>query len=244
MTARGLAGLVPRYLFIAKNMNRDGHRPYPGTTLHKQLRKFVELADLRDDHGRRLQISRTHNFRHTRATGLINAGVPLPVVQRYLGHLSPTMTMRYVQINDETQQREFLRFKKITADGRELELASADLYQLLELDKRADRILPNGWCLLPPRQVCDRGNACLTCDKFATDRSYLSEHQQQLDLVGQLIDTRKQAFQARTGREMTDENIWLAERRKEQQALTKIISIVSTPEAATQAVRGAGTRQD
>jgi hypothetical protein len=28
---------------------------------------------------------------------------------------------------------------------------AADLYQLLELDKRADRILPHGWCLLPPR---------------------------------------------------------------------------------------------
>jgi integrase len=168
MTARSLAGLVPRSLFIARDMNRNGHRPHSSGTLHKRLQKFVELADLRDDQGRRIQISRTHNFRHTRATGLINAGVPLPVVQRYLGHLSPTMTMRYVQISDQTQQREFLRFKKITADGRELELAPADLYQLLELDQRADRILPNGWCLLPPRQACDRGNACLTCDKFGS----------------------------------------------------------------------------
>ena len=242
LAARGLAGLVPRYLFIGLRMNRDGHRPYPGATLHSRLRNFVELADLRDDHGRPLRLSRTHSFRHTRATSLINAGVPLPVVQRYFGHLSPTMTMRYVQISDETQQREFLRFKKITADGRELELDPTDLYQLLELDKRADRILPNGWCLLPPRQVCDRGNACLTCDKFATDRSYHAEHEQQLDLLAQLIDTRKQAFEARTGREMPDENIWLAERRKEQQALRKIIAAVTDPQADSQAVRGAGTR--
>ncbi len=152
------------------------------------------------------------------------------------------MTMRYVQISDETQQREFLRFKKITADGRELELDPTDLYQLLELDKRADRILPNGWCLLPPRQTCDRGNACLTCDKFATDRSYLPEHEQQLDLLARLIDTRKRAFEARTGREMPDENIWLTERRKEQQALTKILAAVARPETDTQAVRGAGRR--
>ena len=94
MAARGLPGVVPRYLFIAQRMNRDGHRPYPGATLHSRLRKFVELADLRDDHGRPLQLSRTDSFRHTRATSLINAGVPLPVVQRYFGHLSPTMTMR------------------------------------------------------------------------------------------------------------------------------------------------------
>ena len=90
--------------------------------------------------------------------------------------------------------------------------------------------------------MCERGNACLTCEKFATDRSYLPEHEQQLDLLAQLIDTRKQAFEARTGHEMTDENIWLAERRKEQQALGKIITAVIDPQADNQAVRGAGTR--
>ncbi len=67
-------------------------------------------------------------------------------------------------------------------------------------------------------------------------------HPQQLDLVGQLIDTRKQAFEARTGREMTDENIWLAERHEEQRALGKIIAAVSDPQAEAQAVHGAGTR--
>jgi integrase len=241
MVDRGRGEIIPRYLFIGKAMNRDGRRPYPMQTLHARLHKFSALADLRDDQGRRLKLGRTHNFRHTRATSLINAGVPLPVVQRHFGHLSPTMTMRYVQISAEAQEREFLRFKKITADGRELKLDPADLYQLLELDKRANRILPNGWCLLPPRQVCERGNACLTCDKFATDASYLPEHEQQLDLLGQLIDTRKQAFAARTGHAMTDENVWLAERRKEQLALTKIIATVSDPELGeNHAARGAG----
>lgn len=41
---------------------------------------------------------------------------------------------------------------------------------------------------------------------------------------------------------MTDENIWLAERRKEQRALRKIIAAVTDPQADSQAVRGAGTR--
>ena len=48
---------------------------------------------------------------------------------------------------------------------------------MLELDRRTDRILPNGWCLLPPRQSCGKGNACLTCDKFATDATFLPELQ-------------------------------------------------------------------
>ena len=70
---------------------------------------------------------------------------------------------------------------------------------MLQLDQRTDRILPNGWCLLPPRQSCDRGNACLTCDKFATDATFLPELRAQKDRTLALIDTRQAAFTARTG---------------------------------------------
>ena len=45
----------------------------------------------------------------------------------------------------------------------------ADVYELVQLDRHTDRVLPNGYCLLPPPKRCDRGNACLTCDHFATD---------------------------------------------------------------------------
>ena len=91
-----------------------------------------------------------------RATTLLNAGVPLHVVQRYLGHLTPTMTMTYAQTLQSTAEAEFLRYRKITADARDLEIDPQDLYDMLELDRRSDRILPNGWCLLPPRQSCTR----------------------------------------------------------------------------------------
>jgi hypothetical protein len=72
------------------------------------------------------------------------------------------MTMAYAQTLATTHEREFLRYRKITADAREIEASARDLYDMLELDKRTDRILPNGWCLLPPRQACSKGNACLT----------------------------------------------------------------------------------
>lgn len=42
---------------------------------------------------------------------------------------------------------------------------------------------------------------------------------------------------------LADENIWLAERRKEQHALGKMIAAVSDPQAEAQAVRGAGGRK-
>ena len=88
--------------------------------------------------------------------------------------------MRYAHTLRETHEREFLRYKKITADGGDLDIDPRDLFSLIELGKRTDRVLPNGLCMLPPRQTCNRGNACLTCDKFTTDASYLPEHEQQL----------------------------------------------------------------
>ncbi len=116
---------------------------------------------------------------------------------------------------------------------------------MLQLDQRTDRILPNGWCLLPPRQSCDRGNACLTCDKFATDATFLPELRAQEDRTLTLIDTRQAAFTARTGAPMTPGNVWLEGRQREAAALGAIITTLDArPETAAHgqpgAVRGAG----
>lgn len=119
-----------------------------------------------------------------------------------------------------------------------------DLFALIELDKRTDRVLPNGLCMLPPRQACDRGNACLTCDKFATDASYVDEHEAQLAKLDELIGQRQELFRARTGSEMTPNNVWLEQRLTERRALEKIIAVLRDPQLASdpaQAVRGAGT---
>ena len=133
------------------------------------------------------------------------------------------MTMHYAQTLAETHEAEFLRYRKLTADGRELEIGARDLYDL-QLDQRTDRILPNGWCLLPPCQACDRGNACLACDKFATDASFLPELRQQKDRTLHLIDQRQHAFCARTGTPMSEDNIWLQGRRREAASLEAIIT--------------------
>ena len=177
-TLRDPSAAPPRYLFLSTFRNHKAEHAYPKTTLGQRLQALAERMDIRDGEGRPVRVSKVHRFRHTRATSLLNAGVPVHVVQRYLGHVSPRMTMHYAKTVRETHEREFLRYRKITADARELQIDPRDLYNALELDKRTDRVLPNGLCMLPPRQACQRGNACLTCGKFATDRSYLSEHRE------------------------------------------------------------------
>jgi integrase len=57
-------------------------------------RKAAGLPDLR-----------FHDLRHTAATRLVTANVPLQEVGRVLGHTQPTTTYRYVNANIETARR-------------------------------------------------------------------------------------------------------------------------------------------
>jgi hypothetical protein len=227
-------------------MNRNGDRPYSDRTLRGLLTRLAARLGVRDDAGALVDFNRTHRFRHTAATGLLNAGVPVHVVQRYLGHLTPAMTMRYAQTLAETAEAEFLRFRKLTADARPVQADPRDLYDMLQLDSRTDRVLPNGWCLLPPRQSCDRGNACLTCGKFATDATFLPELRVQKERTLTLIGSRQAAFTARTGAPMAPGNVWLDGRQREADALGAIITALETaPEppadGKAQSAVGAGT---
>ena len=234
-------GTRPKYLFLASHMNRNGDRPYSDRTLRALLTRLAARLGIRDDAGVLIDFNRTHRFRHTAATSLLNAGVPLHVVQRYLGHLTPAMTMRYAQTLAETAEAEFLRFRKLTADARPVQADPKDLYDMLQLDSRTDRILPNGWCMLPARQSCDRGNACLSCGKFATDATFLPELRVQKERTLTLIDSRQAAFTARTGTPMAPGNVWLDGRQREAGALGAIITALESAPEASQAAVGAGT---
>lgn len=240
MTTAGEPSRTPRYLFLRRTKNRLGTIPYSADTLRIHLRELTEALAITDSTGRPVAISQTHRFRHTKATNLLNAGVPLHVVMRYFGHVSPDMTMHYAITLSQTMEEEFLKYKKVTHDGRTADMAAADLYDMLHIDKRADRILPNGWCTLPPKQSCDKGNACLTCPKFVTDATHATELRRQLDATERLVAARQAAFTAKYGTPMGEDNVWLSGRRDEIDSLNRIL--LSIVDVTDQGIRGAGVR--
>jgi site-specific recombinase XerD len=75
--------------------------------------KIAVLVQLRDYlhqvcHSLGLSISIVpHQFRHTYATELLRSGVSFPVLMKLLGHVDPTMTMRYVDVTLTDLEREF-----------------------------------------------------------------------------------------------------------------------------------------
>ncbi|MGO9081227.1 MAG: tyrosine-type recombinase/integrase [Streptosporangiaceae bacterium] len=233
--------VTPRCLFPKATGNRHATRPWETSNYNKVLREFSLALGLRDADGQLLLYSRSHRLRHAKATTLLNAGAPIHVVQRYLGHQSPEMSMRYAATLASTAEREFLAMVKIGRDGREIGMDHRDMLDLMQLGRRTDRVLPNGYCLLPPARSCDKGNACHGCGHFATDRTHLPEIRRQLAATEQLIEHREAQHLARYGEPMSERNVWLEQRLAEVRSMRlEIAALEAQPGSDTSAVRGAG----
>jgi hypothetical protein len=230
-------GLEPKYLFLQRIGNRLGDKPYPSGTYNWMLREFSDLVQISDGKGRPVRLSHTHRFRHTKLTRLAELGLPIHVLQRYAGHATPTMSMHYIAQRDEHAEQAFLATAKLKADGTRVEFSRED-HDSLHLFDRADRFLPHGWCTLPPLQSCDKGNACLTCSVFVTDRTHRPALERQLNETEELINRSVAAFEQCHGRPMPEENVWLSQRRAEHAALTRLLTVM--PDTPGRAVQGAG----
>ena len=64
-----------------------------------------------------------HMLRHTHATELVREGWDASHVQKRLGHETPTMTMRYAHIHDQTMKKKFAQFqgKLVDVTGKVIE---------------------------------------------------------------------------------------------------------------------------
>ena len=80
-----LSGLQENLVFGIKTSSKSAFN---------NAKKKAGLSDLR-----------FHDLRHTHATRLVGAQMPLPEVGRVLGHTQPSTTYRYVNVNEETAMR-------------------------------------------------------------------------------------------------------------------------------------------
>jgi hypothetical protein len=232
-----LPGIKPHFLFTRRMGNRRGDKPYPSGTYNWMLREFSDVVAITDSKGRPLKLSHTHRFRHTKLTRLAELGLPIHVLQRYAGHATATMSMHYIAQREEHAEQAFLATSRLKADGTRV-LFSREDHDALHLLNRADRFLPNGGCMLPPLQTCDKGNACLTCSVFVTDETHQPSLLRQLSETQELIARSTTAFQERHARPMPENNPWLAQRRAEHAALTLLLATMQ--DKPGRAIQGGG----
>jgi integrase len=183
-----------RWLFPRRHANPDAARPFSTETLRRHLDAWQQEIGLRDETGRSVHIT-PHRFRHTIGSRMVNAGVPLPIVQQLLGHASAEMTATYAHLHDTTLRTAFDEFQRTRIDisaqplGYDPAAVTGEAEWLKHSLARVHDSLPNGYCGRPPQQDCPHPNACLTCPDFQTTPAFLPVHIRQRDdtitLIGQ-----------------------------------------------------------
>lgn len=196
---------IPKYVMqVNRKMNKSREasigKQWLRRTITNQLNNLAAKYSINGPTGT-IWLFDTHSFRHTTATRMINNGVPQHIVQKFLGHETPTMTSRYAHIHDESMKKEFARFqgKMVNVHGSLVkpeqlvdDMAKGSALENIDAKWLKKNILmqalPNGTCALPViSNACPHANACLTCSNFRTDKRHLNTHKEQLKKSEQMV---------------------------------------------------------
>jgi site-specific recombinase XerD len=100
-----LVAVLQAYVAVREVAPTDHLLIYRGLPLKDQL-----IADRLERLGPLAQISplTPHRLRHTLATFLINYGMPITSLQKFLGHQDINKTLVYARVHDETLRHQFV----------------------------------------------------------------------------------------------------------------------------------------
>lgn len=78
--------------------------PLKSDAVREALNRFATRCHIQNEQGEIFHF-KLHAFRHTKAVELINNGMSLVLVQQWMAHASPEMTLIYAKILDETMRK-------------------------------------------------------------------------------------------------------------------------------------------
>ncbi|NJN13515.1 MAG: tyrosine-type recombinase/integrase [Richelia sp. RM1_1_1] len=161
------------------------------------INRLAEEENITDRNGKVWRFQ-SHQFRHTVGTRMINNSIPQHIVQKYLGHESPTMTMVYAHIHDATLRKEIekyhesrvVNFQGETIELEETILSSNDDLEWFKKNIQA-RALEHGYCARPKiLGDCDIPgfDGCYNCPHWRTNKNFLSILTDTLDRTNKVIE--------------------------------------------------------
>jgi integrase len=190
------------WLFPASTRQKKSQRflqgdPVGARGVSSALNKLAEKYQIRDDRGAIFHF-RLHAFRHTKGVELVNNGMSLVLVQQWMAHASPEMTLIYAKILDETMhtqwekavQQGIVQFnegKPEYVSGKKMltvinEAQGFDPARVR--DYRANTKLPVGNCVKSPKLLCKFTELpCFHCPAYVLtpeDLPALEIYEQQL----------------------------------------------------------------
>jgi integrase/recombinase XerD len=188
------------YLFCGRSMGSKRFMPLNKPMCPRPftdfLKRLITTNNICTASGKPWNLT-SHQFRHSVGTRMINNGVPQHIIQRFLGHETPSMTATYAHTFDSTLKKEIANYhgRTVNISGQVLsaenpELETSDL-QWFKRNVHA-QALPNGSCARPIiKGDCPHANACLTCGDFRTTPEFLNQHKEQLEQTEQIIEKAK-----------------------------------------------------
>ncbi len=186
------------YLFVRTYGSRRGLPPTPHAVADT-LNRWAETYRIRDATGQIFHF-RNHAFRHTKAVELINNGMSLLTLQKYMAHCSPEMTMVYAQITDATLKQEWQHaqeqrrpmFQINIATGQVVEADAAVIaWEKVRINLEAAKV-PMGYCMASRNLGCPYVETpCLTCHNFCTTPASLPEFDDEVIQTQALIQSTR-----------------------------------------------------
>lgn len=192
-----------KYLFPSTQGRRKG-RPIYERGVREALNQLASKCEIKDDDGTIFHF-KNHAFRHTKAVELINAGMSLVHVQKWLAHLTPEMTLAYAKLLDSTVRKEWEQaFAKgavrIDAQGQPKVVSTEQLGNEQEIEwehirHNLDAVrLPNGYCFKPKKANCPtQDTPCYTCRHFCTTPDFLAQFEREEREMRELIELGEKA---------------------------------------------------
>jgi len=179
--------IVQNFLFVGK----DGSAFRSGT-FRPYMQRELENFNIKNPDGT-VYVYKPHSYRHSIAKKMRELEIPFQYIQEQLHHLSPEMTMNYVEFMDKEKVEKMNSFININGDVSpikiDVKLDNDEAFAEYMRDFINAQILPNGVCSRPVKLGnCPHCNSCLTCSDFRTSIDNLSTHKEQLTRVEQYLE--------------------------------------------------------
>ncbi len=187
------------YLFVQLEGVRRG-RPFNYYEICRSLKRFTKEQNIVDDLGNHFHI-KNHAFRHTKGVELLNNGMNILHVQKWMAHASPEMTLQYAKILDTTMRKSWeeatkqgiFRINNENKKPVKIELTDIENEDIIEWEyirHNLDAVkMELGYCMKPIKQPCPtQANPCLSCRNFCTTPEFIPQFETEIKETKTVIE--------------------------------------------------------
>ncbi|WP_303871717.1 tyrosine-type recombinase/integrase [Acetobacterium wieringae] len=188
-------------LFVRYSGKRMGRCPL-SSMITNALNRLAKSYNITDDQGNTFHF-KNHAFRHTKAVELINNGMNILHVQKWLAHRSPEMTLTYAKVLDTSMHK---AWEEASSRGlfrmdehekiKEIELSETENEDVIKWENIRTNLdavrMPLGYCMKPKKQKCQSQTIpCLICSNLCTTPDFIPQYEHEIEELKVLIERAK-----------------------------------------------------